>query len=495
MASGGDPPIRRSRETGQVSLAGWMVLALMLPVLGLAQARSGAPAASAAGAMLPGTAVPYGEGRAGPTTAPADYTNYGVSAGVGATDNVNYSATDRKSQALAATNLFFDLIRTGSRLQLNALGNFSDVDFLQHAYGNQVLGRFDGLAALTLWTHHLTWIVTDDYGNQQTDAFESMTPANLERVNIFSTGPDLKLQPTLSSYVDLQALYSRESYQRSPFGGAEGTGSVELGHAFSERSSISVVGEVQQLRFDNTVVNRNYQYREYYGRYRLAGARTTLELKAGDDQANDTGAWKSSPLLELSLTRKLSPFALITLAGGRDYSNAMGNFASLGASPVGISISPAAQTSANALHTYGNADWSFSRLRTNIELFGGWERDDYAREPIDNVTRANIGLSLGRQLTRLLTGEVTGELDRYRYVQQGFTDSFGSVGAGLVYRLGKRFVINGRYEHQFRRPSGTGTVAGRFDENRIFVMIGYYPRATGTGARAGGEAGAGSGFP
>lgn len=446
---------------------------------------AGLPAGEVPGAALPGALMPIpgltGAAATGLGPAPAEYASYGAAAGIGVTDNVNLSASGGKSQTLAAANVFFDLIHTASRLELSALGNFSDINYLEHAYTNQLLGRFDGIANLKLWPHHLKWLVRDDYGDQQTNVLQAFTPANLQRVNIFSTGPDLTLQPTLTSYIELQGLYSRMSYQDSPFDGQIATGSFTAGHDLSESSSISLVGQVQQLKFDNTIVNRNYQIREYYARYRLRGARTAIDLQGGMAQSDDTGSWKSTPLVRLSLTRNVSPFSTVSLAGGREYTNDMANFASLSSTVSGgIPIGAGTQTTGSALRTYGNASWGFHRARTTLDLIGAWAREAYDRQPIYDVDRANIGMTVGRKLNPLLSAYITATVDRQRYVNQGFTDNFGTASGGIVYRPGAWVVIYGRYDHQFRRTSGEPAKGLGYDENRIFLMIGYYPHSSGT---------------
>ena len=241
-------------------------LALASPALALGQnasPESGAPAVSpaqsvpgvgSAGAALPGVMVPGtdmpGETATDLEAPPADLTRYGIAAGIGETDNVNLSSTDPKSQTLAAANLDFDLRRSGSRLDASALGTFTDLDYLQGAYSNQLLGRFDGLATAKLWSDRLKWVVADDYGEEQTDPFTAITPVNLQRVNVFTTGPDLTLRPSYSTFVDLGAHYSQINYQTSPFSGHNLLGSAEFGRELSPLSSLSLVVHVEELRFE-----------------------------------------------------------------------------------------------------------------------------------------------------------------------------------------------------------------------------------------------------
>jgi len=504
---GADTPKARStgkRDTRLRALERSLLVAaaLALPALCLGQETGSEPGGGASAAELPGGGVPgvalgfSGAGVTGLNPLPAEYTNYGVAAGVGETDNVNLSSTDRKSQTLAATTLFFDLIRSGSRLDLSGTGNFADTDYLQGAYRNQVLGRFDGLANLTLWTNHLRWLLRDDYGDSQVNVLQSLTPVNVQRVNVFTTGPQLTLQPTVSSFVQLQGLYSRSTWQDSPFNGNAETGTATIGHQFTPLSSISLVGQVEEERFDDRSINRNYQLREYYAHYALKGARTAVDLQGGLAQANDTGSWNSTPLVRVSLTRDLSPFSTVSLSGGREYRSAVGSFTSLASGTAGgIPVGPATQTSENALRTYGNTSWTYRRLRTSVSVLGGWERDAYAVSSQLNTDRSDVGLNLGRQLAPRLSAHLTATVDRWRYGGQGFTENFGTAGAGLVYRPGSWVVLYGRYDHQFRHSSGVAGQGLGYDENRVYIMIGYYPHFSGTGLPAQSGMGGGGALP
>jgi hypothetical protein len=87
---------------------------------------------------------------------------------------------------------------------------------------------------------------------------------------------------------------------------------------------------------------------------------------------------------------------------------------------------------------------------------------------------------LGRNLTQKLALNISGTADRYEYVNQGYTDKFGTIGGGLIYRPGRWFIVYARYDHAFRRASGAPTLLfgqSGYDENRVFVMIGYRPHS------------------
>lgn len=472
-------------------------LALASPALALAQTAPpegtpdvppaqavpgvGSPGAALPGAVMPGGVLP-GETGEELSAAPANLTRYGVAAGVGETDNVNLSSTDPKSQTIAAANVDFDLKRTGSRLDASALGTFTDLDYLQGAYSNQLLGRFDGLATAKLWSDRLKWEFADDYGEEQTDPFAAITPVNLQRVNVFTTGPDLTLRPSYSTFVNVDAHYSQISYQTSPFSGHNLLGSAAFGRELSPLASVSLVVQAEELRFNDTTVNTDYDRREAYGRYFIQGARTSIDAQLGATQANDVGAsWKTSPLVRLRLTRRISPFSLVSLAGGREYTDAGGSFSSISSGAGGgIVVAPVAQTSANYVRNFGSAGWEFARERTSVGVTGSWEHDAYDFQTVFNVTREDVGLNLGRSLTPQLALNISGTADRYEYVNQAYTDKFGTIGGGVIYRPGRWFIVYARYDHAFRRASGAPTVLfgqSGYDENRVFVMVGYRPHS------------------
>jgi len=457
-----------------------LVLGQTAPPQGTAEAPpvQPVPGVGSAGAVLPGAVMPpQNASELGPE--PAEFTRYGVAAGIGETDNVNLSSTDPKSQSIAAADIDFGLKRTGSRLDVTAFGNFTDLYYLQGAYSNQVLGRFDGLALAKLWPEHLSWMISDSYGEEQTDPFSAITPSSLQRVNVFATGPQLRLRPSDATFVNLNAGYSRISYQSSPFDGHDFLGSFEFGRELSALSKFSLVVQAESLRFDNTTLNTNYDRRQAYGRYLIEGARTSIDAQLGAAQANDIGSWKTSPLARLTLTRRLSPFSVLTLSGGREYTDSGGSFSNLTAGAAGgILVAPSTQTTANYRRDYGSAGWRFVRLRTTIGLTAGWERDTHDLQSIYDAERDGLSIDLGRSLTPQLFATITGSVARYEYINQGFTDKFGTVGAGLGYQAGRWVVIYGRYDHAFRRSSGAvnplfgGT---QYDENRVFIMIGYRP--------------------
>ena len=399
---------------------------------------------------------------------------YGIDVGVGATDNVSLVPTDQVRQTMATADLDFALQQQGPRLDTDLKGNFTYLDFLQHAYSGELLGRFDGLAHLALVPGRLTWALQDDFGQQQLNAFEAPTPANLENVNYLNTGPDLKLPLGSTGFLDLSGRYGRTQYQTSPFDNNRVFASLAWGLSLSARSSVSLDGNTEHVLFDNTALNTDFDRSSGYVHYELHGARTELVANLGATELNQGSASRSGPLIALELTRKLSPAAKLTLKAGQELTDASTSFSALESGAMGaISIAPAALTSNNYTSTYASVGWDYERDRTTLALSARSAKDTYEGQSSLDNSLSGGELKLNRKVTRALSAELLGSLYYTDYTHANYKTEDGLVGAALTLREGRGLEFRLRYNHVSRVATGIGT---GFRENIAFLTIGYRPQ-------------------
>lgn len=426
-----------------------------------------------------------------PDSAPAQGTRaesftYGADVGIGESDNVTLVQTDKVSQTIAIADLDFDLKDQTRRFDVDAKGNFSDLDYLQGAYGNQLLGRFDGRADVALIPERVIWVLTENFGQGQIDPFVATVPTNLENINYVATGPDasFRLGPTV--FLDLSARYAKSSYQTDPFDSNTVLGSAALGRALSAQSSISLNGTFERVLFDNTEVNTNFDRSSIFAHYEVQGARTELTANLGATKVNQGSESFTGPSAKLRLLRKLSSVSTLTFTVGRDITDGTSAFANLQSGAIGgIATAQAALSQNNYTDTYGSIGWEYVRNRTTIAVSGTWEKDSYEGLPLQDLTRGSAEFRLERKLSRALTAELLGRLYRTEYTNTDFSETDGLVGAALVFREGRGLEIKLRYDHSSRSVSGLGVASGvvtvpgistNYGENRVFLTIGYRPR-------------------
>ena len=434
---------------------------------------------------------------------------YGADAGLGETDNVNLARNNKVTQTIATVDADFDVKHRSSRLDVDAKGYFYDYEYLQSAYGNELLGRFDGVAHFALVPQRITWVLQDDFGQAALDPFAPTTPGNHEDVNYVSTGPDFALRLGGTGFLDANVRVARAIYQTSPFNSNRVLGSVTAGLKLSPRSTISVSGAAERVLFDNTVVNGDFSHTSAYLRYDIQGARTGISVDLGATKISQNASAGTStividangkpisvpvtipqnaytttgPLARISVTRTLSSDARVTVSGGRELTDGISSFTSIRSGALGVvgTASPML-TSSSYTSTFAAAAWQYQRNRTKIGLSANWEKDVYLSQAQFDVKRIGAEVNVSRKLSRAFALQVLGRYGKSDYPNPDlillaggspkFDDSL--LAAILSWRHGRALEVRLRAEHSSRRTPGADLGYG---ENRLFLTVGYRPWA------------------
>ncbi len=415
---------------------------------------------------------------------------YGIDAGIGETDNVTLVPTDRISQTIAVADVDFDLQQRSRRLDVDAKGDFSYLDYLQGAYANELIGRFDGIAAVSIFPGRLNWTFQDNFGQAQIDPFVAVTPDNRENVNFASTGPDLLLQFGPLWFLDASARYIRTDYQTSPFDSTRYEAGAGLGMQLSARSLVSLNGSFDRALFDTTVVNgvvinSNFDRSSVFGKYQAQGARTELIVNLGATKLDQAPESTTEPLARLQVSRNLSTASKMTFSAGRELTDASTGFSNLKSGAIGaIGTAPATGSMANYTATYASLGWDYTRNRTTMGLSGRWEKDDYVGQPQLDRQLADVEFRLDRKLSRAFTAQLIGSVYRTDYPHTNptqsnseYVETDGRIGGALIFRGGQWLEIRLRYDHTSRIVSGIVSGTG-YQDNRIFLTVGYRPRTS-----------------
>lgn len=495
MASTG---LTRARAIGREALSRLWPLALVPLVLvssqpALAQISSGVNQAFTLGTPLPG------------------YT-YGVDVGVGETDNVALTPTNKISQTMATTDVNFSVNRQSRLFDANAVGNLSYVDYLQGAFGPELLGRLDGVADAAIIPGRLTWTLRDDFGQSAVDPYTPTTPGNIENINYVTTGPELKLRFAGVNFVDVNLRYGHAQFQSSPFDNNRASGSVAVGRDVSAGGSISLDATAERVMFANTNVNGDFTLSSLFGRYELEGARTKFvgelgfttvsRASAGSSAVSpvsitqpgaaigpsemapvqaEPGGSLSGPLVKLQLTRRISASNSLIFSGGQLLSDPVSSFSAQGVGATGIpTTTPGVLSGGVYRDTYASAGWQFLRNRTTFAVTGRWERDVYPGLPSLNTVTPGAQLNVQRRMSRAWTLQLSGDWNHthfpYAVLSQqvaGSTEYDNAViGGGVIWHHGRGLEVRLRIEHDSYSVSNGNT---GYHESRAFLTVGYRP--------------------
>jgi len=436
------------------------------------------------------------------SAADAQIWTLGADVGLGETDNVTLAENNKISQTMATADLDFAVLEQSRLFNVNAKGDFSDYDYLQHAYGNELIGRFDGLAKLALVPDRVTWVLQEDFGQSLLDPYLPQTPSNRQNINYLSTGPDLDLRLGGTGFVDVSVRYAEAYYEDSPFDSNRLFGSLAWGVRLSPTSSVSLNVDSERVLFDNTLVNTDFDLSNAFIRYTAQGARTQLTANLGATEVRAGPTTTTGPLAQLGLTRTLSPSATLAVSAARQLTDPSTSFSSIQGGAISeITQGPAVITSAAYTGDSANAVWTYQRNRTIVKVSARWEKDSYQSAPVFNNTRGGGEFSIERQLTPEFSAQLLGRWYKTDYpygvvaIENGVITANGqilttanevvpppagaasdytttTIGGALSWRHGRWLEVRLRYEHNSENVTGAGS---GYNQNTVFLTVGYRP--------------------
>jgi hypothetical protein len=444
---------------------------------------------------------------------------YGADVGFGETDNVNLSS-NKVSQTIATADADFAVNKESRLFDVRAVGAFTDLNYLEGAFGNEFIGRFDGQAQYALIPERLTWVLRDDFGQATLDAFTPVTPNNRQDINYVSTGPNLYLRLGGTGFLNASARFADAYYQTSPFDSTRGAVTLGGGLQLSARSTVSLNGGAERVLFQNTAINNDFDRYSVFGRYEAHGARTDIAVDFGgtrvEQKGDGTGVTTvtepgglvttttglqtvapvtpltssgtphdtdtTEPLVRLELTRTLSPSAKLTFSGGRELTDGASSFTTQqGGAVTIINNAPTPLTSDVYTATYGSGAWQYTRYRTGLTVTGRWERDRYPGASEFDLTEEGVDINLQRRLTSQFTAQLLGRWYKSDYPNATVATNLGSpesdnksIGAVLSWRRGRWLEVRLRYDHTSYTVS-QGSFG--YGQNTVFLTVGYRPRA------------------
>jgi len=398
--------------------------------------------------------------------------DYELTLGAGYSDNIARSAQDETSEGILAPGLQFSFDQASRRLQADLVGNFAYYKYLDEEFDSELLGNFAGNARFMLVPERFEWVVSDNFGQVLNDPFLPATPNNRENMNHFVTGPDVIVPFGSNTRLRAGARYGMTMYEHQPFDSDTVMGQLSLERQLSAFSAVSLNGSVQQVNYDESALNGDYDQTETFVRYSAQGARTNLSVDAGYTALNQdaTDTTHSGLLFRLDLSRRLSASSIVSLSGGHEFANSAGAFAGgqVGL-PTNIGAAPGRQSNQPFMDDHVRLGYSFNRQRTGFSLSAYRSDRSYKDQPGLDQTLTSLTAGVTRELTPRTTLSIDGTYGRGNFEQEGdYTDLSGGV--SLRWRLSQRVSLGFSYDH-FDRDSDRPQ--GGYTENRYWLTIGY----------------------
>lgn len=441
--------------------------------------------------LLAGTAWAQNQPRGG--AAPTPVQSVALSATVGWSDNIRGENVDQESETIAGVGLQTRLGREHRRFAYELSTDLQYLDYLGNTFDSEVTGTAEFNADAVIVPEMLTFVVQDNFGQQQNSPFAPSTPETRQNVNVFGAGPDLRVDLGDALVMLASGRYMLEQYETTLADNERTQAQLGFYHEFSADSSLGVLAQNTNVSYADDATGVDFERNEYLARYRLTARRTAMILEAGKSEFSaDDGVERDIFLYRVNASRQLTARTYFVVSAGRELSDSgslfvstnsdgvqpgVGNggqsdaFTDLGLGGAQLTGSGVVATTDSLSHRYVRASFRLNAPRTRAYLGAQMREERYLSTSSQN--RDVVTYSAG--IERNLTAALRVGLDISHNLRES-EDSFIDL-EDTMFRLSgfwqatRRLELSLAAEHAAR--SGTG---GGFNDNRVWLRMIWSPR-------------------
>lgn len=394
--------------------------------------------------------------------------------GMGSSDNITRTSQAPISDVFTLVGLKLDIVEESRRIRTNVQSQFDFLTYRDDTYDDELVGGLNGFAEFAVVEERVAWFIQDNYGQQLFDPFTPATPSNRENVNFFTTGPTIKFLKPGRNHANLDLRYSSENYELSPDDNERYSSRALIGREINRRSTVSIGGLYEKLKFDVGAPQRDYDRVEGFIRLGIAGNKNRFEIDAGTTEIQSDLSRNRGPLVRINWTSELSTKSTLIMSGGSTYSDRGGRFRSAqdDASDLRDTID-ITTFSAPFRENFFTGRYRVEQDRTNINLIASWIQEDYqGGEPLDRDSYRAEAL-IRRDISRKVFGTMRVGFFRrdYKYLDRLDKDFLANLGVG--FRFGSRLSVTLNYQYLERDSNTDG---GTFTDQRYSIRAMYTPR-------------------
>jgi len=438
---------------------------LGLSLAGLAQAQlptvdqSAAPTAS-------GNGVPAGN---------ATHPELSVWAGYAESDNVLRTQVAERG-SYGDVGVMFNAAHEAPRLTGRMDSNIEFRKYSAEGIDDEKLGRLDGDLDFKLAKDVFHWVFRETFDQGRTNAFAALGPGNRENINVFSSGPQLRLPLGQRTRLALGGTYSYRRYQDSQYVDSDAL-LYDLGvlRQITPTAEIGILASTNDVDYTDVTISP-YKIDALNLRYSKTLATGAVLAEWGRNELHTPNAVSDSPFFSFQWFRDVTARGTLSIAAQRRLTDTGGL-----ATPVRSDAPRPPQ--ADVLLSTAAVDrkslsigYSIAAPRTTISVSVAASDDHYFGDAtLDNrsttgnftlsrspTARLRFGVSFDSLSREFNASTLASADDRERTTSAW-------VNRSLSRRLGIAFSLT-RYDRRGIQPS---------DENRYEVRLIYSPIPSG----------------
>ncbi|WP_067561409.1 outer membrane beta-barrel protein [Halofilum ochraceum] len=399
-------------------------------------------------------------------------TNVEIGFRLESTDNIGLTEENEQSDLARTPYMNFDWSTASRALTAGIEGNLEYRDYRDDATTDGTAGDLSAVADLHLIEDRLDFRFENRFQQVRTEELDPQTPDNIEDVNTFTMGPDLRFDPSPVDQLTFGARYGNTYFERGNDSERWALGAM-WSHRLSTLNEVAVNIQRQDVEFtefsgdplDYTLdeIGIGGTHRLARGSVSLTGGQRRIEQENGNwierGFARFDWAYKPTRRTEFDLTAETGLTDTGVRLLGRNAqtvelpaADAFDNDDIVILSEVQARlIRRGAKLDVTLGGLVAEEDFKTGNLQLDRERFGGSLGIEYPLTPVDRVEW-------------LIRGE------RTDYLLLNRRDDDWTTSIRLRHLLGRNMFVEGGYLYWERDSSAAGS---SFEENRVFLAAGY----------------------
>jgi hypothetical protein len=410
--------------------------------------------------------------------APGAKAEFGVQTSLARTDNIDRTENDGRSERILSATIGGQAGQAYRDLERRLGWDVAAISYLDDTFDDEVVASLDGAADFALVERRLSWHVEDQLGLQSMNVFGPSTPESREHVNYFTTGPELEL-PIASSVAFVAQVHLGDVwYEEQPLGNSRTSRQIGFDFGFGPRRSLGLFTSRQDYRFDDELLNPNYERRQTFLQFDTTRRRGTLRAAAGTSELHGLGDPQDGFMAEVDWQRTVSEYGTFGFFLQRGFSDAGESFQLNQSIGGGTATSRYVAGVSNPMErSHAAVRFAVTKPRTSSSISYTFTREDYVG--LDDALNRDVpflDLSFSRAFSPRLRLEIRGSYSEQQSIDTDTQDRERRVILGLAWTLGRRADVSFQVARFERSSSILGSA---YEENRAFVTFSYGAEISG----------------
>jgi hypothetical protein len=322
----------------------------------------------------------------------------------------------------------------------------------------------------------VTWEVLDDLGLVATNAFGDLNPSDLQRANLFSTGPNLFLPIGVRNRAEVEVRYSRLTFSGTDQQDNDRYSATAAWlHNMTTIRNVGVAVSRQHVAFGgNSLGLRDYDLDSAYFVLSSAPRRVAIIVQAGVAQVDDGVDRRSGPAAMLGVERRLSDFSDFAFFARMGYADSADSFrfGRTGAEALELEPQNVQSVPAPFRQTLVNLGYSRRMSSSQLAVTPFYSRERYRDNPAQSRRGFGMNLTVAHNLGSSMQLRLNGNASKSNF-DAGTQDSTDfSFGIGLLYQFSRSLSLSLDGDRYIRSDSTQD-----FTENRLSVLLRYRPQS------------------